>query len=190
MGSLTTAVHSSRRTPSFTPQTIWITEGETRGIGGTKDRLADKKVGGESNSFTSRGGVMHDKRLEGCSSSPCQARLQPHSLTAVTVRQEAHRPKACRYGVFSICNGLCQRLRARQSRVLLAAVQTKTRGTTGLDAPKFSIRFHSRVARVRYRPKISLIFPASLKSSSLMPPTLWVLRSITTLFHTLNHSGW
>src|ERR1700730_722838 len=38
--------------------------------------------------------------------------------------------------------------------------------------------------------KISLIFSASAKSLSLMPFTLWVFRSMTTLFHTLHHSGW
>src|ERR1700693_4469788 len=77
---------------------------------GIKQPLRGKKVGGESNSFTSRGGVMHDKRLEVCSSSPCQARLQPHSLTAVNSASETHRPKACRCCVFNICNGRCQRL--------------------------------------------------------------------------------
>src|SRR6266481_2555071 len=41
-----------------------------------------------------------------------------------------------------------------------------------------------------HAPKISLIFSASLKSYSLRPFTLCVFRSITTLFHTLNHSGW
>jgi hypothetical protein len=45
-----------------------MTNGEISGVTGIKTRLATKKIGGESNSFTSRGGVMHDKRLEGCSS--------------------------------------------------------------------------------------------------------------------------
>ena len=41
----------------------------------------------------------------------------------------------------------------------------------------------------RYAPKISLIFSANWKSRLLIPCTLCVFRSITTLFHTLNHSG-
>ena len=38
-------------------------------------------------------------------------------------------------------------------------------------------------------PKMSFILAASWKSSGLIPFTLCVFRSITTLFHTLNHSG-
>ena len=43
--------------------------------------------------------------------------------------------------------------------------------------------------RIRYPPNTSLIFDAKSKSGLLMPCTLCVFKSITTLFHTLNHSG-
>ena len=33
---------------------------------------SQQKVGGESNSFTSRGGVMHDKSLEGAVACPAR----------------------------------------------------------------------------------------------------------------------
>src|ERR1700742_4621170 len=41
----------------------------------------------------------------------------------------------------------------------------------------------------RHFAKMSSILPSSVKSRSLMPLTSCVFRSITTLFHTLNHSG-
>jgi hypothetical protein len=52
-------------------------------------------------------------------------------------------------------------------------------------------RSHERRLGNRYHElKTALIFPASSKSRLLIPFTLCVAKSTTTLFHTLNHSGW
>src|SRR5579863_9261828 len=66
----------------------------------------------------------------------------------------------------------------------------------GLDAPGVNTYAKPRIsgppsrkAATSQAAKISSIFAAKSKSKLLMPFTLCEFKSITTLFHTLNHSG-